>query len=72
MGAYEFNYAYMGDFDYNCRVNFADLSILGLAWTSQPGDINWNPICNIGIPANSLIDWRDVAIVCNNWLSEIP
>jgi hypothetical protein len=70
MGAYEFNYAYKGDFDYNCDVDFADLTIFGLAWMTEPGDHNWDPICNIGVPADSLIDWRDVAILCDNWLED--
>ena len=69
MGAYEFNYAYMGDFDYNCRVNFADLSIFGLAWTSQPGDFNWDFACNISIPADNVIDKRDLAAFADNWLT---
>jgi hypothetical protein len=69
MGAYEFNYAYMGDFDYNCRVNFADLSIFGLAWTSQPGDFNWDFACNISIPADNVINKLDLAAFADNWLA---
>jgi predicted outer membrane repeat protein len=69
MGAFEFNYAYMGDFDYNCRVNFADLSIFGLAWRSQPGDFNWDFACNIGIPADNVIDRLDLAVFADNWLA---
>ncbi len=69
MGAFEFNYAYMGDFDYNCGVNFADLSIFGLAWTSQPGDFNWDFACNISIPADNVIDKLDLAAFADNWLA---
>ena len=69
MGAYEFNYAYMGDFDYNCRVNFADLSIFGSAWTSQPGDFNWDFACNISIPVDNVIDKLDLAAFADNWLA---
>lgn len=72
MGAYEFNYAYMGDFDYSCGVDFADFSIIALAWMAEPGDHNWDPICNIAVPPDSLIDWRDAAVLCDNWLAEIP
>ena len=72
MGAYEFNYAYMGDFNYNCEVDFADFSIIALAWLTEPGDHNWDPHYNIGVPADSLIDWRDAVILCYNWLAEIP
>ena len=71
MGAFEFNYAYMGDFDYNCRVNFADFSIFGLAWTSQPGDFNWDFACNISIPADNVINKLDLAAFADNWLAGI-
>ncbi len=72
MGAYEFNYAYIGDFDYNCSVNFADLSIFALAWLTEPADPQFNPFCDIGTPADNYIDWRDAAILCDNWLAGLP
>jgi predicted outer membrane repeat protein len=72
MGAYEFNSAHIGDFDYNCEVDFVDFSIFALAWMSQPGDFNWDFACDLGKPADNYIDWRDAAIVCDNWLVEIP
>ncbi|MHC4088347.1 MAG: choice-of-anchor Q domain-containing protein [Planctomycetota bacterium] len=71
MGAFEFNYAYMGDFDYNCSVDFVDFSIFGLAWTSQPGDFNWDFACNISIPADNVIDKLDLAAFADNWLAGI-
>jgi parallel beta-helix repeat protein len=69
MGAYEFNYAYLGDFDYNCKVNFGDFAILGLAWLTEPPDENWNQFCDISIPANNKIDWADVKVLSDNWLA---
>ena len=72
MGAYEFNYAYLGDFDYQCDVDLADISIFGLAWMTKPGDAQWNRFCDISKPSDNYIDWRDAAIVCDNWLAEIP
>ncbi|MHC4501003.1 MAG: right-handed parallel beta-helix repeat-containing protein, partial [Planctomycetota bacterium] len=33
MGAYEFSYAYLGDFDGECDVDFVDYAIIGLAWS---------------------------------------
>jgi hypothetical protein len=71
MGAFEFNSVYMGDFDNNCRVNFADLSIFGLAWTSQPGDFNWDVACDISIPADNVIDKLDLAAFADNWLAGV-
>jgi hypothetical protein len=72
IGAYEFNYAYMGDFDYNCRVDFFDFSIFGRAWEIQEGDPGWDWACDISDPTDDYIDWRDAAILCENWLAEIP
>ena len=72
MGAYEFNYAYMGDFDYDCSVDFVDFSIFGLAWMTKPGDAQWNRFCDISKPSDNYIDWLDAVIVCDNWLSEVP
>ena len=72
MGAYEFNYAYMGDLDYNCGVNFFDFSLLGSAWRTKPPDAQWNHLYDISNPADNFINWRDVAILCDNWLIQIP
>ena len=69
MGAYEFAFAYVGDFDNNCTVNFFDVSILARAWETEEGDPDWNWACDISYPPDNYIDWRDVAILCNNWLA---
>jgi len=69
MGAYEFNYAYMGDFDGECDVDFADFAILALAWLTEPPDENWNQFCDISIPADKKIDWADVEVLSDNWLA---
>ena len=69
MGAYEFNYAYVGDFDYDCGVDFGDFAILVLAWLTEPPDAQWNPFCDISIPADNKIDWWDLDIFTDNWLA---
>ncbi len=71
MGAYEFNYAYMGDFDYNCKVDFGDFAILTLAWLTGPKDAQWNPACDISIPNDSSINMLDLNLLVENWLSGI-
>jgi hypothetical protein len=72
MGANEFNYAHISDFDYDCSVNFADFSIFAITWNSQLGDFNWDFACDISIPADNYIDRRDLSIFCENWLVELP
>ncbi|GAH38960.1 unnamed protein product [marine sediment metagenome] len=69
LGAYEFNYAYVGDFDYDCDVDFRDFAIFGLAWLTEPPDENWNQFCDISIPAGNKIDWADVEVLSDNWLA---
>jgi hypothetical protein len=69
MGAYEFALAYFGDFDDNCSVDFFDFSILARAWMTQEGEPGWDWVCDISDPPDDYIDWRDVAILCENWLA---
>ncbi len=71
MGAYEFSYASMGDFDYNCSVNLTDMGVLSAAWQSAKGDVNWNRICDISIPNDRVIDLADLLVVANHWMQVI-
>ena len=66
MGVYEVGY--VGDFDCDLSVNIVDFAIFALAWLTEPGDGQWNPCCDIGIPANDYIDWRDLEAFTSNWL----
>ena len=61
MGAYEFSFAAIGDFE--------DFAILGSAWLTEPGDDSWNLHCDISVPADSRIDWRDLSVLTDNWLA---
>jgi parallel beta-helix repeat protein len=69
MGAYEFGY--VGDLDCDTSVNMVDFAIFALAWSTEPEDDQWNPCCDISIPANSLIDWRDLGVLMDNWLAGV-
>jgi len=68
MGAYELNYAYMGDLDDDCSVDFGDFSIFAPAWRTEHGQPGYDPACNIGNPTDISIDWRDLAVIARNWL----
>jgi hypothetical protein len=52
-------------------VNLADFAILASAWRSNPGDENWNPICDISDPNDNVIDERDLAILTKYWLAGV-
>ena len=68
MGAYEFSYAYIGDFDNQCDVDFQDFAILADAWLIEEGQTGYNPICDISQPINQRIDMSDLEIFCEHWL----
>ena len=64
MGAYEFGICALipGDFDARCGVDFIDFAVFALAWHTQEGEPGWNPACDISIPPDSHIDWRDLDV----------
>jgi hypothetical protein len=66
MGAYE--YGLFGDVDCSRDIDFKDFALFALAWASEPGDLNWNPLCDLGLPLDEYIDWRDLNVLCGNWL----
>jgi parallel beta-helix repeat protein len=71
MGAHEFRHAYGGDFDSSCLVNMADFAFLAWAWLANPLSENWDPVCDIGIPADGSIDNRDLRVLTGNWLLSV-
>ncbi len=70
MGAYELVWTSIGDFDGGYDVDFVDSAIFASAWMTEPGDAEWNPDCDISIPADNRIDWRDLEVFGDYWLSQ--
>ncbi|MHC4498133.1 MAG: hypothetical protein ACYS21_03360 [Planctomycetota bacterium] len=68
MGAYEFGWAYIGDFDGECDVDFADWGLFAMAWLKEQGEAGYVRDYDISIPADNKIDWADLKIFCGNWL----
>ena len=68
MGAYEFGWVYIGDFDNQCDVDQVDFAIFALAWLTEPPDAQWNPGCDISIPADNSIDMLDLAVLVKHWI----
>jgi hypothetical protein len=50
-------------------VDFKDFAVLAAAWLSTTGGPNWNPNCDISMPADGVIDELDLEILCENWLN---
>lgn len=69
MGAYEFAWAYIGDFDYQCDVDLVDFAIFALAWLTEPGDWDYLDMFDISIPQDRYIDWRDLGVIAENWMA---
>ena len=67
----EVAYVYVGDFEPDGDVDLADFAVLAAAWLSSPGDDNWNPACDISIPADNFIDMLDLTVFSGNWLAGI-
>jgi len=69
MGAYEFSYAYAGDFDGQCDVDYDDYAVLASAWLTADGQPYYNPVCDISVPADNYIDKADLRVLTTNWLA---
>lgn len=64
MGAYEFSYVYLGDFDFDCGVDLIDFAILANYWLDNEILLDIYPA-----PAgDGIINAEDLAIFCENWL----
>jgi len=60
-----------GDFDGNGREDLADFAVFASAWTSQLGQPNWNPACDISDPEDNIINWSDLAVFAEDWLAGV-
>lgn len=60
-----------GDFQPDGRVDLYDFATLGSAWLSSPGQINWNPACDISEPNDNIVNERDLCVLTNNWLDGV-
>ncbi len=60
---------YLGDFNCDGNIDLHDFSILASAWLSEPGDTEWNPVCDIDFYTDSFIDTLDLVILAENYLS---
>ncbi len=56
------------DLDGNGRIDLNDFQIFASAWQSDSNDDNWNPLCDIFQPLDNVVDVRDLAAFCRDWL----
>jgi hypothetical protein len=57
------------DFVPELGVDFNDFAVFASAWRSTPSDDNWNPICDISVPKDGVIDENDLEILITYWLA---
>jgi len=64
MGAYEFSYAYFGDFDNQCDVDFDDLKEIASHWLQK------EPLFDIAPPpiGDGIVNFKDLAVLAEHWL----
>jgi hypothetical protein len=65
MGAYEFSWAFIGDFDHDCNIDFVDYAFLAFSWLEN------NPSLDITPPpaGDGIVDFKDLAVLCDHWLA---
>lgn len=52
-------------------VDFKDFARFAKAWRSTTGGPDWDPNCDIALPADGVIDEKDLAVFCDNWLATL-
>jgi hypothetical protein len=65
MGADEYYWS-PADINGDGFVNFFDYAFFASAWQSEPNDPNYNEDCDL--EDNNLIDYKDIALFCEDWL----
>ena len=59
----------LGDFEPDGDVDLIDFAVLANAWRTHKGDAKWNAACDISMPSDNTIDWKDLAVFAENWLA---
>jgi len=57
-----------GDVNHDCTVDMADYAMFTAAYNSTPGHPQWNPECDISLPADNVIDILDMNAFLGSWL----
>ncbi len=66
---YQYHGQCTGSFDDDCDVDLDDYAIFAAAWLTTEGQPGWNADCDISIPADNIINLRDLLVFVENWLA---
>jgi hypothetical protein len=61
----------IADFNLDYDVDFKDYAALSRAWFTQPANPEWDPLYDVSDPPDDFIDWRDLVVLCDNWLESL-
>ncbi|MFA5292301.1 MAG: glycoside hydrolase family 9 protein [Phycisphaerae bacterium] len=50
-------------------IDIAYLSEFSSAWLTTPADAGWNPNCDIAVPPDLIINFKDFAVLANQWMN---
>jgi hypothetical protein len=59
-----------GNLDGDGDVDLHDYTVLAAAWRTREGQPRWNADCDIGVPADRVVDLRDLAVFVADWLKK--
>ena len=66
MGAFEFDYLYLGDFEGNdCDVDLGDFAVMAQSWQLDDPAIDIAPY----LEPDGIIDLGEMSILCENWMA---
>lgn len=65
---YQYRRPCTGSFDGDCDVDLDDYAIFSAAWLTEKGQPGWNADCDISVPADNVINLRDLGVLAENWL----
>ena len=67
MGAYEFDWLYLGDFAGGCDINLFDFSVLALSWQQDNPAIDIAPF----LEPDGVIDFKELLVLTEHWLEGV-
>lgn len=69
---YRFDGPYTGNLDGDDDVDLGDYATLAAAWRTRQGQSLWDESCDLSVPADNVIDARDLSVLAGRWLKKPP
>ncbi len=69
---YRYDGPYTGNLDGDTDVDLYDYAVFAAAWRARSGQPGWSEACDISVPADNVVDGRDLAVLAEHWLRSPP